>query len=200
MRFASEGNKRASTMAQKARWIDDKRGATAAEFALVAPFFFLFLLGIIDLSLTLFSQAIMDGAVRDAARLIRTGQVQLPPGSSAGGAAAAAAAFTQQLCADTSGNGGPGVGLGILNCAQFFYDVENFANFGAVTQPALDKNGNLQNIFTPGNPGDVVAVRVSYSRPFLIPEISMLLNPNGNLSMMSTVIFKNEPFIQNPPS
>ena len=54
----------------------DNRGAFAVEFAAVAPFFFLLLLGILELAIMVFVQAVLDGSARDAARLIRTGQVQ----------------------------------------------------------------------------------------------------------------------------
>ena len=54
----------------------DQRGSTAIEFAFVGPPFLLLLLAIFELGLTLTTQSVMDGAARDAARLIRTGQVQ----------------------------------------------------------------------------------------------------------------------------
>ncbi len=54
----------------------DAKGALAVEFALVAPIFLLLLLVIVELGLTLTTQSLLDGATRDAARLIRTGQVQ----------------------------------------------------------------------------------------------------------------------------
>ncbi len=54
----------------------DAKGALAIEFAFVAPLFLLLLLVIVELGLTLTTQSLLDGATRDAARLIRTGQVQ----------------------------------------------------------------------------------------------------------------------------
>ncbi|MGH6681045.1 MAG: TadE/TadG family type IV pilus assembly protein, partial [Bradyrhizobium sp.] len=51
-------------------------GNVAIEMAFVGPPFLLLLLVIIELGLTLATQSVLDGAARDAARLIRTGQVQ----------------------------------------------------------------------------------------------------------------------------
>src|ERR1700730_9557131 len=58
------------------RFVRQQSGAIALEMALVGPPFFLILLTIIDLGLMLANQSLLDGAARDAARLIRTGQVQ----------------------------------------------------------------------------------------------------------------------------
>ena len=51
-------------------------GAVAIEMAVIGPLFFLLMLTILDLGLMLANQSLLDGAARDAARLIRTGQVQ----------------------------------------------------------------------------------------------------------------------------
>ena len=49
------------------RWGDD-RGATAVEFAIIAPVLILFLVGFVNLALMLFSIGGMHFAVEDAAR------------------------------------------------------------------------------------------------------------------------------------
>ena len=54
----------------------DTQGMTAIEMAFVGPPFLLLLGAIFELGLTLTTQSVLDGAARDAARLIRTGQVQ----------------------------------------------------------------------------------------------------------------------------
>src|ERR1700730_10699067 len=50
-------------------------GETMLEFAIVAPMLILLMLMIIDLGIMLMSQSLLDGAARDAARLVRTGQI-----------------------------------------------------------------------------------------------------------------------------
>ena len=46
----------------------DKSGVTAVEFGLVAPTFFMVLLGIFDMGYNVYARAILDGAVQKAAR------------------------------------------------------------------------------------------------------------------------------------
>ena len=58
------------------RFAREQSGAIGLEMALVGPPFFLIMVTILDLGLMLANQSLLDGAARDAARLIRTGQVQ----------------------------------------------------------------------------------------------------------------------------
>jgi Flp pilus assembly protein TadG len=57
-------------------FLRNQDGITAIEFAFVGPPFLLLLAAIFELGLTLTTQSLLDGAARDAARLIRTGQAQ----------------------------------------------------------------------------------------------------------------------------
>jgi Flp pilus assembly protein TadG len=58
------------------RLANNRDGTTAVELAFVGPPFLLLLAAIFELGLTLTAQSLLNGAARDAARLIRTGQVQ----------------------------------------------------------------------------------------------------------------------------
>src|SRR5262245_18866068 len=51
-------------------------GSVAIEFALIAPIFFLLLFGIIEATLALFANMVLENATKETARLIRTGQAQ----------------------------------------------------------------------------------------------------------------------------
>jgi hypothetical protein len=53
---------------------DAEKGSAAIEFAMVAPVFFVFLMGTIEVVVMFFAQTSLQNAVNDAARLIRTGQ------------------------------------------------------------------------------------------------------------------------------
>ena len=46
----------------------EDRGATIAEFAIVAPVFFLLLFGIFDIGHSIYTQSVLQGAVQDAGR------------------------------------------------------------------------------------------------------------------------------------
>src|SRR5579872_1426000 len=110
-------------MIRRRNLLRNESGAALVEFALVAPPFLLLLLGIVELGLTLFTQTVLDGATRTAARLVRTGQVQ----QGASSVAAQLTAFQTTLCSSLS------VLLSQSACAQNVYvDLETFPNFSAV--------------------------------------------------------------------
>jgi Flp pilus assembly protein TadG len=175
------------------RLIRNERGAVAVEMAIIGPPFLLTLLSIVELGLILTTQALLDGATRDAARLIRTGQV-----SAAGNTLST---FQNLLCSDMS------MLLSTANCqSNVVADVisNSATNFGALTFPTCSVNngtapppGQSACPFSPGNAGDVVAVQVTYNRPFIIPWVGNLLSLSTNsqhTQLQSTVVFRNEPF------
>ncbi len=64
----------------KARWeklrrrlrADSQKGSAALEFAMVAPVFFVLFMGIIEAGIMFFAQSVLQNAVTDAGRLVRT--------------------------------------------------------------------------------------------------------------------------------
>jgi hypothetical protein len=62
----------------------------------------------------------------------------------------------------------------------------------------FDGNGNVTNNwqYNPGNPGDIVVMRVMYQWPVFLGPLGMSLQneSNGNMLLMATAVFKNEPF------
>src|SRR5690242_12569352 len=51
---------------------DGSKGSAAIEFAMVAPVFFLLLMGTIEAGIIFFAQSSLQNALNDAARLVRT--------------------------------------------------------------------------------------------------------------------------------
>jgi Flp pilus assembly protein TadG len=181
----------------------DSIGAIAVEMALVGPPFFLLLLTIIDLGLMLANQSLLDGAARDAARLIRTGQVQT--------ASSPISSFQTLLCSEMSS-----VMTSAQCAANIIFEVQTFTSFGSVSFTPCVLNANQTGTgticsFTPGNGGDIVGVKAVYNRSFIIPWVGGCLsggscwagvgttngsNPGtGSVTLVSTVIFRNEPFL-----
>jgi Flp pilus assembly protein TadG len=159
-----------------------KRGAMAVEFALVGPLFVFLVAVAFDLGLVVFTQSVMDNAVRDAARLIETNQ-----------SGSTASAFAAKLCTDMEG---------LIPCSDLQYYVQAAGSFSAIS-PAVHTNssGDLQfnGSFAPGTPGQDVVVQVAYKRPTLIPWTLVYLDgttstisKTSNL-LVSTVVFQNEP-------
>ncbi|HYM01993.1 MAG TPA: TadE/TadG family type IV pilus assembly protein [Stellaceae bacterium] len=166
---------------------------SAVEFALVAPIFLLTLLSIVEFGLTLFTQTVLDGAARDAARLVRTGQVQ----GSGKSTATQVAAFQAQLCSELS------VLMGTATCTtKVLAYVNQFANFGAVAFTApCTANTPATGIppagtcpFSAGAGRQIVGVQVRYARPSIIGWAGEHLAPSGFTNLTSTVVFQNEPF------
>ena len=185
------------------RFARDRKGAVALEMALVGPPFMLVMLALLDFGQTLLTQSVMDGAARDAARLIRTGQVQT--------SGSPITTFQNLLCSDMSSL------IPTATCdSNVLFEVQVFANYGTMTFTACTKNNNSQNpngtacAFTPGAGGNIVGVQVSYARPYIVPWVGACLSggncwtgmaaTGGNnqgtqtTTLMSTVIFQNEPF------
>ena len=54
----------------------DSRGSTAVEFAIVAPVFLMVMFSIFEVGWFFFANSVVDATVGDAARRIKTGQVQ----------------------------------------------------------------------------------------------------------------------------
>jgi Flp pilus assembly protein TadG len=162
-------------------FLRDRRGNAAEEMAMVAPIVILIFLLTIELGYMLFSQAVLDGATRIAARMVRTGQAQ--------SSGTPKSTFTTALCNNLSG---------IIPCASVAVDVESFGTFSTMTPAAVtkDKSGNVTNSsWVPGGPGAAVDVRTFYTYQFFLPFVANILNPGGGgVVLQSTVIFKNEPY------
>jgi Flp pilus assembly protein TadG len=165
---------------KRRRWralLADRQGATAVEFALVAgPFIFL-LVAIIQTFLTFFAQQLLETAVNQSSRIILTGQAQAQNMTQT--------QFASVVCSN----------LPILfNCNKLMIDVEvagswTSANAGAPTL-TFDNNGNVTNawLYSPGNPGDIVVVRVMYLWP-------VFMGSGGNHLIMASAAFQNEAYI-----
>ncbi|PLX34390.1 MAG: pilus assembly protein [Hyphomicrobiales bacterium] len=159
---------------------DDQSGVTAVEFALIAPPFFALLLALFEVGLVFFSGSVLENAVNDAARLIRTGQAQQGNFSKS--------AFASAVCSK----------LAMFDCGKLVVDVETFQNFSSVgiSEP-LDADGNLKTNFpfNMGVGGDVVLVRVFYEWKLIAPKLSLMTNMGtGNRLLSTAQVFRNEPF------
>ena len=58
------------------RFIKDRQGVTAIEFAFVAPPFFIIVLGVLTIAMQFFTILMLEVGVEQAARKLRTGQAQ----------------------------------------------------------------------------------------------------------------------------
>lgn len=167
-----------------ARFRRDQRGANAVEFGLVAfPFFALFL-ALLEVCMAFITNQVMDNALRDSARLIRTGQAHAQNFS--------AARFRDDVCSRITT---------FMDCqADILIDVRELpAGFGTVPPQPLQPNGALdptQARFQIGQPNSVIIATAYYDAPTYLNILgaSLANAPGGRVRLISTVAFRNEPF------
>lgn len=152
----------------------DETGAAAVEMAIVGPPFILLMLAIVEMGLTLVTQAVLDGAARDAAQRIRSGQI-----ASAGSLSQQVAAFRTALCSDLS------VLLTTASCDEnVVFDVEPFSSSGpgpfahnpSCTEVANSPGRSADCPFDLGAGGQIIRVEVQYRRPYILPWIGACLS------------------------
>ena len=183
MLVAAAGEKTYLRCRRKAFFADHK-GATAVEFALIAPVFFALLIGIIQTFLVFFASQMLETVVTQSSRQILTGQVQA--------ASMTQSQFATLVCDQV---------VALFNCNNLMIDVEAYSAFsGANTSmPTLTFNagGQVTNTweFDPGTPGQIVVVRVMYQWPVFGGPLGFSLSnlANGNRLIMALAAFQNEP-------
>jgi len=160
----------------------DESGAAAVEFGFVAIPFFALIGAIIETAMVFLAGQILETAVNDAARLIRTGQVQQ--------ANTSAAAFKTEVCNR----------LYILfECSGIYIDVRTATTFGGIsTTPPIDSDGNFVKDFTyvPGKASEIVVVKAYYEYPLVLSGLGMDLSDlaSGKRLIGAVSAFRNEPF------
>ncbi|MCC8947010.1 MULTISPECIES: TadE/TadG family type IV pilus assembly protein [Bradyrhizobium] len=167
------------------RFRRNRRGATAVEFAMVAPLFFGLLFAIIEVAMIFFASQVLETVTQDSARMIMTGQAQ-------------GASYTQQQFKDyVCGQVNP-----LFDCANgISVDVRSYpaaTGFSSVNiAPPIDSNNAFIPAmkWCPGKDGDVVVVRLFYQWPLFVTKLGFNVAnlANGKRLLTATATFKNEP-------
>ncbi len=161
-----------------------REGSSAVEFALIAFPFFILLFGILEIGLMLLVDALVETAIADAGRQIRTGLAQdqkLEAGD-----------IKTRLCAN--------MGVFSSDCpSRAFVDIRVVDGFS--TPPDADplKTGAFDPsvlTYQPGGPGDRVLVRVWYEHPIITPFIAQAVSrtTDDRVMLTATLAFRNEPY------
>jgi hypothetical protein len=143
-----------------------------------------------------FASQVLDSAVQDAGRLIRTGQMQT-------GAVAqnSLAGFRSRLCDGL---------YGLMNCNDVKIKVSVVSDFNSATVRYPIQTGNqctkssgiticnwtITEGYTPGAGGDVVLVQAYYKWPTLVrlPGFNLQDQVDGTRLLGAVRVFRNEPF------
>ena len=177
--------KRPRALISARRMLREQSGAAAVEFAMVAAPFLALVFAILETAIVFFAGQALETAAADSARLIMTGQAQTQGYDQA--------AFKQAVCARI---------YALFNCnGSLYVDVKSYTSFGSVNvSKPLDANGNMQTGsfgYQPGGPGDIVVVRLMYQWPVYVSLLGLNLADSAGSKrlIMSTVAFRNEPYI-----
>lgn len=158
-------------------------GTAAIEFAVVAAPFLALLFAIMESALMFLAGQTLESAAANSSRLILTGQAQNQGYSMS--------SFQSSVC---------GALASIFDCNRILIDVRTATNFCSANTSLPVSNGTLQNNFTysPGNPGDIVVVRLMYQWPVYVSLLglsSALANMSGSQHLvMASAAFRNEPY------
>jgi Flp pilus assembly protein TadG len=160
-----------------------ERGVTLIEFAIISVPFFLLIFGIMEVGFIFWGTYELENATEDAARQIRTGQVQAANMDENG--------FKALVCAN--------VAL-LAQCnSKLQLDVRSFDSFSAIqsNQPEpLDGDGELQSNFTwdPGGPRSIMLVSTFYQWPMItaLTSVSLSNMADGDRLLRASSAFRNE--------
>jgi Flp pilus assembly protein TadG len=160
-------------------------GATAVEFALIAPAFLATLIAVLESTLFLFAQANLQDAATEAGRLFMTGQAQ--------NAGTTQSQFESEICPMISA---------LFTCTNLMVNVTAYTDFSSAnaTEPTLTFNssGGVSNTwsYTAGNPGQVMVVQLIYQWPIVSGPLGYVLSNlgNGYTEMMGVTAFRVEQF------
>jgi Flp pilus assembly protein TadG len=157
-------------------------GSVVVEFAIIAPIFFFLMFVIAETALVFIAEQVMDNAVFETARLIRTGQVQSMSDEE----------FEAAVCGRMSV---------FINCdsANFYIDVQSFDSFNdMVLTPPLDEDEEFDEPagFDFGTASKIVVMRVYYQWPTnpIFGALSLKNLANGKRLIGSFAAFCNEPY------
>ncbi len=160
-----------------------REGATAVEFALVALPFFGLLLGIFEVAVVLTLNTILESAVANSGRLVRTGQISKN---------ATAQEFKQEVCDRMSVFKGA-----CMNRIEIdLQPVASFSNPG-ISTPIDNGEFKPETLkFNIGDPRSFMLMRVWYKQPVISPLLghSMTKLANGDYLLHAATAFRNEPF------
>jgi Flp pilus assembly protein TadG len=162
----------------------DENGAAAIEFAVIAPIFFFLLFVIAETALVFIAEQVMDNALFETARLVRTGQVQKADMSDAD--------FKSEVCKRMAV---------FVDCASsdFYMDVKSYNSFAdlEMNKPLnADETFKDESAYQFGGEGQIVVVRAYYQWPTnkIFGSLSLANLSNGKRMIGSFAAFRNEPF------
>ena len=157
------------------------------EFALLGVPFFLIIGAILETSVVFLSSQVLESAVQDTSRQIRTGQSQ--------GTMTTASDFKTKVCNRLYGLYG--------DCSGLHVEVQTVSDFSSVSiTPPVDWTCESEctwsrpETFAQGKGSSIVVVQVYYKWPILLSlgEMSLANLPGQKRLLATSTVFRNEPY------
>jgi Flp pilus assembly protein TadG len=172
-----------------ARFRAARGGATAVEFAMVAPAFIAILIAILEVMYFLFAQQTLQTAAVEFGRLFMTNQ---GPAQSATVNGSGQLKPTSSVC---------NIIQPLLDCGSVMVDVRAADSYGNAdtSMPTLtyDGQGNVNNAwsYAAGQPGQIVVVRLIYQLSIIKGPLGFVLSSlsNGKMEVMGVTAIRVEP-------
>lgn len=163
------------------RFSGNERGVTAVEFAFTAPIFFLLLFAVIESCLQFFAGQLLESAVDEVGRRVRTGQLNNTMTEQQ---------FKDEICAATAI---------LFTCADLDIDLQVAATFDELDDPPLPVDGEVDHSaysFTAPCPEQIAMITASYEWPVFTNYVAAYLSDlnNGNALLNAIAVFRTEPY------
>ncbi|MDX2028828.1 MAG: TadE/TadG family type IV pilus assembly protein [Alphaproteobacteria bacterium] len=150
-----------------------QKGATAVEMALIAPAFFLLMIGTIEGALMLTAQQLMEHATFNTSRLAKTGFVA--------SGQTQAQTVNQVLMQELQSFGT------MIDTTQVTMTSTAYTTFNMIGAPG-------QGSSTMGTPEQIVVYTVSYPWRLFTPMLGAIMGTNGIVTLTSRIVVRNEPY------
>jgi Flp pilus assembly protein TadG len=158
-----------------------KGGNVLVEFAVLAPVFFMLIMGIVEFVLFQYKTYALNHVVAEAVRNLQTGEIKAAGNTTQ--------AFMDEMCAHS--------GL-MIDCKAIDYDVRHYEKLKDIkyTEPTFNDEGRAINFkFDPGAAGDYSVVRASTPHSFITPFMNELMGTNDKKAIVNSFsIVRNEPW------
>lgn len=157
-------------------------GNVMIEFALLAPVFFMLVMGLVEFVLYQYKSYTLNHIVYESTRSLQTGQVQSAPNMRQ---------KFEEMCAESAGP--------LMNCEDIQWDVRSYDALNQIEYPPVeyDEQGLPKNfVFQPGGANQYSVVRATIQHSFVTPFMDKLfqMGPDQPAIANAFCIVKNEPW------
>jgi len=159
-------------------------GSAAVEFGIIAVPFLMLLFAILEIALISLTDTVLENAVIDAGRQVRTGEADRSGMSTD--------KFKTKICANMSAfadNCTSRLTVDVRVLTGFLKPPEDPLKTGTFNPAGLD--------YKQSQPGDIVIVRAWYQQPIFTPFMTQGAPRAGGTGILTaTTLFRNEPYNQ----